>query len=216
MTTGIDNIGLPRSQPPTSPPHHLPALPRKPALPSPNKDPEIIASPVSNSGSSKHFPKASPNIGNSHCVVRIPEMERKHFATDYSFLSGSSTTDHEGIVFTSTPLKPPKLSQRPRVRQSMFRTNIPTIGESCEGGTTMETENGHETNSGILCSVESKCSKARPSNSQHAILCSSKEMKSPQECQNKQGRSKISPSTMKKLKQFAFMERPSSSESKRK
>ena len=183
--------------PPGSPGHRSPS---PPPLPQPPKDLDAPTSPISKPAGPKHFPLASPIIGNSRSV-RFAETESKQ----YSFLNDSSVAGFDDNLRTSTPLKS---SLKPsQGLAAITKTKMPSIAETCEiktaAGATKEADGtGSEIGHSTIATINTIPSQSSTAKSFNDVGSTSKSL------------SKVSPSTLKKLKQFAFVERPTSNDSK--
>ena len=140
----------------------------------------------------------SPIINDSK-RVRFAEVEDKN--TSLSSFLGENSSNCEDSICTSTPVKYVKRPKSTKANQSTLRLRLSAIAES-----------GEETGVADHESVDSGlgCSASNTMTSQPTVH-STKSQNSATSGSNKQKcleRSKISPNTIKKLKQFAFVERP--------
>ena len=143
------------------------------------------------------FPNRCPPspIINDSKRVRFAEVEDKNTSVSCSFL-GENSSNCEDSICTSTPVKYVKLSKSTKANQP----RLSAITES--GETTMA---DHESvDSGLGCSASNTMTSqlsVHSTKSHHSATSESNR----QMCLE---HSKISPSTIKKLKKFAFVERP--------
>ena len=167
---------------------------QQPHIPQPPKDLEKPISP----DFLKRFPPPSPIVNDSK-RVRFAELDNKNTSASCSFL-GENSGNYEGSICTSTPVKYVKRPKSPKSKQGTTSTGLFAIAEPKEEMTITD----HESiDSGLECSTNSAMM------SQPTV----KSTKSHNIATSESNRlinlkhSKISPKTIKKLKQFAFIER---------
>ena len=167
---------------------------QQPHIPQPPKDLEKPISP----GFLKRFPPPSPIVNDSK-RVRFAELDNKNTSASCSFL-GENSGNCEGSICTSTPVKYVKHPKSPKSKQGTTSTRLFVIAEQKEEVTIPD----HESiDSGLECSTTSAMT-SQPtvkSTKSHSIASSESNRQMNLE------HSKISPKTIKKLKQFAFVER---------
>ena len=161
-----------------------------PHIPRPPEDLEKPMSP----GFLKKVPPPSPIINDSK-RARFAEAD-KNTSASCSFL-GESFGNYEGSICTSTPVKNVKRSKATKTNQGTRRPGLSTTAESKE--TAMI---DHDSGLGFSVNNTRISQPTVKSTKSHNTVTSesSREMNLEH--------SKISPSTIKKLKQFAFVERP--------